>query len=53
MPLLSLPAEAFEAEEVQGYLHKAAGGVTDGMVLMRCAGGNCETPLLIAISKAF
>ena len=53
MPSLSLPAEAFEAENVQGYLHKAAGGVTDGMVLTHGAGGNCETPLLIAISEAF
>ena len=53
MPSLSLLAEAFEAENVQGYLHKAAGGVTDGMVLTHGAGGNCETPLLIAISEAF
>jgi hypothetical protein len=53
MPSLSLPTEAFEAENVQGYLHKAAGGVTEGMVLTHGAGGNCETPLLIAISEAF
>jgi len=53
MSSLSLPAEAFEAENVQGYLHKAAGGVSDGMVLTHGAGGNCETPLLIAISEAF
>ena len=33
MPSLSLPAEAFEAENVRGYLRKAAGGVADGMVL--------------------
>jgi predicted alpha/beta-hydrolase family hydrolase len=53
MPSLSLPAEAFEAENVQGQLHKAAGDVTDGMVLTHGAGGNCETPLIIAISEAF
>ncbi len=48
-----LPVEAFEAEDVRGYLHKAAGGVGDGMVLTHGAGGNCETPVMIAISEAF
>ncbi len=45
--------EAFEAENVRGWLHKTAGGVGDGMVLTHGAGGNCETPLLVAISEAF
>ncbi len=38
---------------MRGYLHKAAGGVGDGMVLTHGTGGNCETPLLVAISEAF
>ena len=48
-----LHVEAFEAENVRGWLHKAAGGVGDGIVLTHGAGGNCETPLLVAISEAF
>ncbi len=48
-----LHVEAFEAENVRGCLHKASGGVGDGMVLTHGAGGNCETPLLVAISEAF
>ena len=47
------PAEPFETETVRGYLHKAAGGRGDGMVLTHGAGGNCRTPLLIAVSEAF
>jgi uncharacterized protein len=48
-----LRVEAFEAENVRGYLHKAANEVADGMVLTHGAGGNCQTPLLIAVSEAF
>jgi predicted alpha/beta-hydrolase family hydrolase len=51
MPL-SPPGQAFEAETVRGYLHKAAAG-DDGMVLTHGAGGNCETPLLVAMAGAF
>jgi predicted alpha/beta-hydrolase family hydrolase len=47
------PAEPFETENVRGRLHKAAAGRGDGMVLTHGAGGNCETPLLIAVSEAF
>ncbi len=53
MPLSPLNVEAFEAENVLGYLHKASGGVGDGMVLTHGAGGNCDTPLVVAISEAF
>ncbi len=53
MPSSPLNVEAFEAENVHGYLHKAFGGVGDGMVLTHGAGGNCESPLLVAISEAF
>ena len=53
MPSSPLNVEAFEAENVHGYLHKAIGGVDDGMVLTHGAGGNCESPLLVAISEAF
>ncbi len=52
MPSSPLNVEAFEAENVHGYLHKASGGVDDGMVLTHGAGGNCGTPLLIRISEA-
>lgn len=38
---------------MRGYLHKGAGGRGDGMVLTHGAGGNCRTPLLIAVSEAF
>ena len=53
MPSSSLPVEAFEAEDVRGYSHKAAGGVGDGMVLTHGTGGSWETPLLVAIRKPF
>ncbi len=53
MPSSPLNVEAFEAANVHGYLHRAAGGVDDGMVLTHGAGGNCESPLLVAISEAF
>ena len=39
MPSSPLNVEAFEAENVHGYLHKASGGVGDGMVLTHGAGG--------------
>ena len=47
----SLPSEAFEAENVRGRLHRAEGG--DGVVLTHGAGGNCATPLLLAVADAF
>ena len=53
MPSSPLNVEAFEAENIHGYLHRAAGGAGDGMVLAHGAGGNCESPLLVAISEAF
>jgi uncharacterized protein len=53
VPSSPLNVEAFEAEDVRGYLHRAAGGAGDGMVLTHGAGGNCETPLLVVISEAF
>ena len=46
-------SHTFEAENVSGCLHKAAGGAGDGMALTHGAGGNCGTPLLIALSEAF
>ena len=45
-------ARLFVAENVSGRLHEASGRA-DGMVLTHGAGGNCETPLLIAIADAF
>ena len=53
MPSSSSPAEVFEATDVRGYLHRAFGGVGDGMALTHGAGGTCETPLLVAIAEAF
>ena len=53
MPSSAPSGEPFAAESVRGFLHEAAAGAADGMVLTHGAGGNCETPLLIAISEAF
>ena len=46
------PAEPYETETLRGVLHRAA-GAGDGMVLTHGAGGNCETPLLVAVAAAF
>jgi uncharacterized protein len=42
----------FEAEGVRGYLHKSA-TAGDGMALTHGAGGNANSPLLVAVAEAF
>ncbi len=42
----------FEAEGVRGYLHKSM-SAGDGMVLTHGAGGNANSPLLLAVADAF
>lgn len=37
----------------RGFLHQPAHGSGNGLVLTHGAGGNCETPLLIAVAEAF
>jgi uncharacterized protein len=53
MPSSTLSAVPFEAENVRGCLHKAVNAIGDGLVLTHGAGGNCETPLLVAVAEAF
>jgi uncharacterized protein len=42
----------FEAEGVRGYLHKSA-SAGDGIALTHGAGGNSNSPLLLAVAEAF
>ncbi len=42
----------FEAEGVRGYLHKSMSS-GDGMALTHGAGGNANSPLLLAVAEAF
>jgi predicted alpha/beta-hydrolase family hydrolase len=45
--------EAFAAEGVSGMLHRADGRAERGLVLTHGAGGNCDTPLLVAAATMF
>ena len=38
---------------VQGFLHRAEKGAGDFLVLTHGAGGNCNTPLLVALAEQF
>ena len=38
---------------VRGFLHRAAGTVSDCLVLTHGAGANCQSPLLRALAEAF
>src|SRR5580704_16513867 len=42
----------FEAEGVRGYLHKST-SAGDGLALTHGAGGNANSPLLLAVAEAF
>lgn len=44
--------QASGAEPVSGFLHKLA-GARDGLVLTHGAGGNCNSPLLVALAEHF
>ncbi len=46
------PFVRFEAEGVQGYLHKSM-SAGDGMALTHGAGGDSRSPLLLAVAEAF
>lgn len=50
--------ETFEYERageppVRGYLHLPAWSSHDGLILTHGAGGNCQSPLLVALANAF
>ena len=44
---------AFSEGPVAGFLHRPHGSVLGGLVLTHGAGGNCGSPLLIAMAEAF
>jgi len=50
-------AEPFQAEgdraAVRGFLHRPPSAPRDGIVLTHGAGGNCQSPLLVALATAF
>jgi uncharacterized protein len=43
----------FEEGSVRGFLHRPAGPPEASLVLTHGAGGNCESPLLVAVAAAF
>jgi hypothetical protein len=43
----------FDSESIHGFLHLPSHPPEDGLVLTHGAGGNCRSPLLIAIANAF
>jgi len=43
----------FREGAVRGFLHRPAGTAGDGLVITHGAGGNCNMPLLAAVSSAF
>jgi predicted alpha/beta-hydrolase family hydrolase len=45
-------AVALDREGVRGFLHAPKGGDGRGMVLTHGAGGNCTSPLLLAVANA-
>lgn len=56
--MTTLKAESFVNREsgeaaVQGFLHRAAPGAQDFLVLTHGAGGNCDSPLLIVLADGF
>lgn len=56
--MIPLTAESFVNREsgeapVQGFLHRSAPGAQDFLVLTHGAGGNCDSPLLIALADGF
>jgi predicted alpha/beta-hydrolase family hydrolase len=45
-------AEPVDADGVRGFLHRTAGGGDRFAVLTHGAGGDCRTPLLVALAEA-
>jgi uncharacterized protein len=50
---MSDAAIAFSEGPVAGFLHRPDGTTVGGLVLTHGAGGNCGSPLLIAVAEAF
>ena len=52
-----LPVEPFQDRSceppVRGFLHRPATANGDALVLTHSAGGNCQSPLLVALAEAF
>jgi predicted alpha/beta-hydrolase family hydrolase len=46
-------AESFHEGFINGFLHRPDGPARNGIVLTHGAGGNCQAPLLVALSNAF
>jgi uncharacterized protein len=45
--------DSVEGAPVRGFLHRATGPGSDGLVLTHGAGANCQAPLLRAVAEAF
>lgn len=45
--------KAFDADGVSGFLHIPDFSSGNGLVLTQGTGGNCQSPLLLAMSGAF
>src|SRR6185437_10562204 len=43
----------FHSESIHGFLHVPSTASQDGLVITHGAGGNCGSPLLIAVANAF
>ena len=43
----------FDRPGIRGFLHRSDSFNGDGLVLTHGAGGNCNTPLLVAAAEAF
>jgi len=48
-----LAGKLFERELIRGWLHEPAAKVRDAIAITHGAGGNCDTPLLVALAQAF
>src|SRR5258707_1208865 len=52
--MAKLPGKRFERELIQGFLHEPMATATeDALAITHGAGGNCESPLLVALADAF
>jgi uncharacterized protein len=52
--MAKLPGKRFERELIQGFLHEPTAPATgDAIAITHGAGGNCESPLLVALADAF
>ncbi len=56
--MAKLPGKRFERELIQGFLHQpvkqaVSPAAADAIAITHGAGGNCESPLLVALADAF